>query len=492
MPTRKTTRPNLILIMTDQQRWDTINAWGHDWMHTPNLDRLATSGVSFRSAYVPAATCVASRAAMFTGMYAHNTGAYSFNNWSHQRNWVEDLSDAGYWCVNVGKMHFAPYYDAPGFHERVVVENPTSPPMMGKNGLADDAWGHYLNAHGAERPLFRNRSDPEWTDKIQAVPWHLEEHLHSDVFIGNSAVGWIRNQHYQQRERPLFLQVGFTGPHEPYDPLPKHLDLYDDAAIPDPVFREGEFDNKPPQHRAHQVNFANRPGEGVIPLADASMDALRNMRKHYCAKISTVDEQVGRILDALEAEGILNNSVVAFCSDHGDLLGDHRLPYKWLMYESVIHVPFILWDARSGRQGTCVDSLVSLMDLGPTLLDAAGVAVPEHLEGASLLPWTKGRVCASRDFVCAEDNYLTMFREERYKMVLYTGATYGELYDLKEDPHELVNRWDDPAMAGEKQRLLIRHSQWLMESCYRTGGIRSRSAPGHRMRQPEPPYYLHG
>lgn len=486
------TRPNMILIMTDQQRWDTLNAWGCSWMHTPNMDRLAKSGVSFRSAYVPAATCVASRAAMFTGMYAHNTGAYSFNDWSHHRNWVQDFSDAGYWCTNIGKMHFQPHFDAPGFDERIVVENPTSPPYFCNAEEADDAWGHYLNTHRAERPLFRNRTDPDWLKKHQAVPWHLEEHLHSDVFIGNSAVGWIKNQSYRKRKQPLFLQIGFTGPHEPYDPLPRHLERYQDASIPDPVFRDGEFDNKPPEHRTHQKNFANRPGEGVIDLQHASIDEMRTMRRHYFAKVSTVDEKIGEILDALESEGILQNSIVAFCSDHGDMLGDHRLPYKWLMYEPVMHVPFIVWDARAPDQGKQVDSLVSLIDLGPTLLDAAGIEVPHYLEGQSLSPWIRGESGPSQNFVCAEDNYLTMIREKRYKMVRYSGADYGELYDLLVDPNELNNRWDDPELADIKQGLITQHHQWLSQSCYQATAFKSRSYTGKAPRKAQPPYLLHG
>ncbi|MEE2629042.1 MAG: sulfatase-like hydrolase/transferase, partial [Candidatus Latescibacterota bacterium] len=118
-------RPNIVLIMTDQQRFDTIGAWGYDHMTTPALDRLVGEGLSFRRAFCPGATCVASRAAIFTGMYPHNTGVYSFDYWADHRNWVQDLNDAGYHCVNMGKMHFSPRDVAGGFHERVIVENPT-------------------------------------------------------------------------------------------------------------------------------------------------------------------------------------------------------------------------------------------------------------------------------------------------------------------------------------------------------------------------------
>ena len=119
-------KPNIILIMTDQQRVDTIAAWGNDHMTTPAMDRLAAAGTSFRQAFCPGATCVASRAAIFTGMYPHTTGTYSFNSWAEHRNWVQDLADGGYFCINIGKMHFTPRDVAGGFHERVIVENPTS------------------------------------------------------------------------------------------------------------------------------------------------------------------------------------------------------------------------------------------------------------------------------------------------------------------------------------------------------------------------------
>ena len=127
-------------------------------------------------------------------MYPHNTGVYSFDHWADHRNWVQDLNDAGYHCVNIGKMHFAPRDVAGGFHERVVVENPTS-----KNldlGGADDDWGRYLRIHGLERPNDRNKTDPHWLRKYQGVPWHLEERFHSDVFIGDSALAWIRDSRF--------------------------------------------------------------------------------------------------------------------------------------------------------------------------------------------------------------------------------------------------------------------------------------------------------
>ncbi len=143
---------------------------------------------------------------MFTGMYPHNTGVCSFDDWAHHRTWVQDLADAGYWCTNIGKMHMGPVRASGGFHERVVVENPTKGYL--KSGRDDDDWGRFLSHHGAERPNDRHLTDPDWREKYQGAVWHLEEHLHSDVYIADAAASWIRSH---QGDRPLFLQVGFHG-----------------------------------------------------------------------------------------------------------------------------------------------------------------------------------------------------------------------------------------------------------------------------------------
>ena len=483
-------RPNIILIMTDQQRFDTIGAWGYDYMTTPAQDRLVREGLSFRNAFCPGATCVASRAAIFTGMYGHNTGAYSFDHWADHRNWVEDLNDAGYHCVNMGKMHFAPRDVAGGFHERVIVENPTSKHL--DNGQADDDWGRYLRIHGVDRPNDRNLSDPEWLQKYQGVPWHLEEKLHSDVFIGDSALAWIRDY---QSEQPFFLQVGFTGPHEPWDPLPRHLALYEGREVPPRIAREGELDDKPPQHAAHRQMHATTTHESVIDMYSPDEEDIARMRRHYYAKITTVDEQLGRVIDALEERGFLDNSLLLFCSDHGELLGDHWMAYKWLMYDPIVHVPLIVRDGRGARAGEEIDDLVSLMDLGPTILAAAGVEAPSYLEGRSLVPYMEGpgEDFAPREWVYCEDNYQLMMRGELYKLVYYIGQDQGELYDLERDPHELWNLWDGAEHHALQRDLLAQLLRWLASSTYYNAGYRRQRSRHYGMRGPTPDNaFLHG
>ena len=472
------TRPNIFLIMSDQQRFDTVGAWGYDYMHTPAQDRLVEQGVSFRSAYCPGATCIATRAAMFTGMYAHNTGVYSFHNWAHQRTWVHDLRDAGYLCANIGKMHISPRDDMSAFHDRVIVENPTN--LTHWRGGVDDDWGKFLAHHGHERPNHRQNTDPQWHRKFQGAPWHLEERFHSDVFIGDAALSWINNW---RGDEPIFLQIGFTGPHDPYDPLPRHLALYDEVDVPAPTVREGEHDDNPPQHRAQLEAFANNTKESRIDLRTASPEDIARMRKHYYANITTVDEKIGQVIDALKARGWLENSLLIFCSDHGDMVGDHGLMYKWLMFDEIVHVPLMMVYTGADRVPRQVDDLVSLIDVGPTILDVAGIEIPRHLEGRSLMPYLTGAETEPRQYVFSEDNYLTMIRSETHKLVYYTSQPYGELYDLRADPDELHNKWDDPAFATIKAELISDLLAWITSSSYHTAGYKQKAGLQYDMRR---------
>jgi arylsulfatase len=482
-------QPHLILIMTDQQRTDTIGAWGCDHMVTPHMDRLAAEGLSFPNTFCPGATCVASRAAMFTGMYPHNTGVYSFDDWAHHRTWVEDLADAGYWCVNMGKMHLGPWRAPGGFHERIVVENPTNGYL--RSGGGDDDWGRYLSMHGTDRPNDRHLTDPDWRKKCQGAAWHLDEHLHGDVYIADAAVSWISSH---QGDKPLFLQVGFTGPHEPWDPLPRHLEMYEDRAMPVPVGRDGELAEKPPQQEAHKRRLAEALAhhESGIDMYAADEADIERMRRHYYAKVTTVDEQLGKVMAALEARGYLENSLLVFCSDHGEMLGDHSLAYKWLMYDQITNVPMIVCDRRVDRptgnqdrdQLRATTDLASLMDIGPTLLEAAGLEVPTRLEGRSLQPALDDAETQPREFVYCEDNYQIMLRSQTHKLVYYIGQTEGELYDLTSDPDELYNLWGQAGHEAQQRRLLDQVLLWLAASNYYNAGYKQQGPATYRRNWP--------
>jgi arylsulfatase A-like enzyme len=201
-----------------------------------------------------------------------------------------------------------------------------------------------------------------------------------------------------------------------------------------------------------------------------------------------VDEQIGRVLDALEARGYLENSLVIFCSDHGEMLGDHNMAYKWLMYDVITHVPMIIWDNREGSRSNAgnrqVDDLASLMDIGPTVLEAAGVDIPTYFEGRSLIPYLEGDSVDPHPYVFCEDNYQVMMRSTDYKLVYYIGQEAGELYDLESDPYELHNRWDEPAYERVKIELQQDLLAWLASSTYWNAGYRRDRSRHYRMRWP--------
>ena len=288
---------------------------------------------------------------------------------------------------------------------------------------------------------------------------------------------------------PSSLQVGLTGPHEPWDPLPRHLDLYQDRVLPKRVLREGELEDKPPQHKAHKRHFETANGEARIDLRGATDADIDRMRRHYYAKITTVDEQVGRVLQALETRSWLQDSLLVFCSDHGEMLGDHDLAYKWLMYDPIVHIPLII---RYGeRQGT-VNDLVSLIDLGPTILEAAGIEIPAYLEGRSLMPCLRDEPIQSRQYIYCEDNYQIMQRSATHKLVYYIGQTQGELYDLEDDPDELWNLWDVPEWADLKHELLHHLLRWLASSTYFNAGYKQQAGKHYQRRWPGADARLHG
>lgn len=466
------TRPNIIMIVTDQQRYDSINALGFPYMTTPHLDRLVAEGTVLSNCHITAASCVPCRASLFTGYYPHTTGVLR-NGQPWRRTWVEQLSAAGYRCVNIGKMHTIPYDAEAGFHERYVVENKDRY-MEGRWYF--DEWDKALAAHGLkkqQRELYRQR--PDYQERLGAFEWELPEHLHSDVFVGNMAKWWVETYPVTQ---PLFLQVGFPGPHPPYDPTTRFAEPYlKRNDLPIPRVTAEELDALPPplkEKRQHDVEVDH---DSVVWSLDPTPEQLQRLWAYYCANVTMIDEKIGELLESLRKQGYLENAVVLFFSDHGDCMGDHGLIQKWSMYEAVTRTPVIAWSPGRFQAGATVDGLCQLFDLAPTILELAGCAVPESFEARTLLPALEGQAWQPREHVFCEQagdvnltgtEFITMVRSERHKLVHFKGAEYGQLFDLEADPGELVNRWDDPAMLATRDGLLAVLRDWLIESNYRT------------------------
>ena len=309
-----------------------------------------------------------------------------------------------------------------------------------------------------------------------AFTWDLPADTHPDNFVGGLAQWWLRSF---PKAEPLFLQIGFPGPHPPYDPTPEAAAEYIDRDLPLPHVTRRELEGQPLPFRELRAHNMEVDHDSVVHLERPTRAQLQRLRAYYAANVSMIDKQVGQIMEALEEQGYLENSVVIFTSDHGDCLGDHGQIQKWTMYDIITRVPAIFWSPGRFPGGARADALCQWMDIGQTILELAGLTPHEDAQTISLLPALRGEAWTGRDFVFAEHPpdgvyhgpYMTMIRDERWKLVHFLDQDYGQLFDLAADPGEINNLWDDAALADVKRSLLDRMLNWRIESGLKTRNL---------------------
>lgn len=437
-------------------------------MDTPNLDRIVNEGISFSQCHVTAASCAAARASLFKGYFPHTTGILkNADRW--RRSWIELLNQSGYYCTNIGKMHTWPFLTELGFHERFVVENKDRY-LEGRYFF--DEWDRALRFRGLvkqQRELYRKRDD--YQSALGAFDWELPEDTHPDMFVGDMATWWIDSK---PKQSPLFLQIGFPGPHPPYDPIPRYAQPYLDKDLPLLNVTQAELDGQPPALKELRQHNQDIDHDSVIMDLHPTHQQRHRQRAYYLANVTMIDEKVGQIMESLDRNGYLDNSIIIFTSDHGDCLTDHGHSQKWTMFEQITRVPMIVW--APGRFGPArrIDALVQQMDLGPTILEWAGIDVPADWEATTLSPALdpeqdfQGRdyvYCEQgRDAVLTGCEFMTMVRDKRYKLVHYLDEPDGQLYDLASDPNEQKNLWHDESAAEQKQNLLAELREWRIRS----------------------------
>ena len=461
-------RPNIIFIITDQQRFDTIAALGFPHVDTPNLDRLVHEGVSYSQCHVTAASCAAARASLFKGYYPHTTGILK-NADTWRRSWIELLNHSGYYCANIGKMHTWPFQTELGFHERFVVENKDRY-LEGRYFF--DEWDRALRYRGLvkqQREQYRKRDD--YRTALGAFDWELPEETHPDFFVGDMAVWWIDSK---PKIGPLFLQIGFPGPHPPYDPLPGYSAPYMSKDLPLLEVSDEELNALPPPLKELRQHNQDVDHDSVVMDLHPSREQRHRQRAYYLANVTMIDQKVGEILEALQRKGHLEDSIIIFTSDHGDCLSDHGQSQKWTMYEQITRVPMIIWAPGRFGDARTFDGLVQQMDLGPTILDWAGIEVPPDWEAQTLTPSLDGSgPPEGRPFVYCEQvkdavltgcEFMTMVRDRTHKLVHFLDQPDGQLFDLVSDPDEVVNLWDAAPAAGHKERLLAELREWRIRS----------------------------
>ena len=447
--------PNILWLCTDQQRFDTIRALGNPHIRSPRLDRLMHESVTFTRAYCQSPVCTPSRAAFLTGRYPRTTRCRQ-NGQAMPPDEVlvsRRFADAGYRCGLVGKLHLAacqgqvePRIDD-GYHEFYWSHHP-------QPDWPENAYTQWLAEKGTS-----------WEEHYPDRPGSYAQPgmpaaLHQTTFCAEKTIDFL-NRH---AGRPWFFSFNCFAPHHPFDPPPEFLSRYDPQKMPLPKERAGELDNKP---RFQQLDhrFAHNDPNGY-PVSTMSDHDKREVIAAYYAMCEHIDHEVGRILDALEASGQAENTIVVFMSDHGEMLGDHGLLLKGPhFYEEAVRVPLIIrWPAKF-KAGLESDALVELIDLAPTFLEAIGQEIPSRIQGRSLLPICTGEADPGkhRTGVFSEyynawshrrQAYGSMWRTRDWKIVVYHGETCGELYDLQNDPDEFDNLWGDPMATELKMDLM--------------------------------------
>ncbi|MGR3479992.1 sulfatase family protein [Salipiger marinus] len=501
-------RPSFILFITDQHRADYLGCYGHPVVRTPHIDAMAARGTAFDRFYVASPVCMPNRASLMTGRMPSGHGVRFNGIPLSQRNvtFVELLRDAGYDTALIGKSHLqtftgiapvlTPPEARPGYHKaggalREAVrhdfaaplyhveepdfwsgEMPAVPvPFYGFDhvelvtGHGDHVGGDYTRWALARDPDLggkmgaKNQLPHDYTCP-QAVRTAIPPELYSTSYIAERACAWLEAR--RDGDRPFFLMVSWPDPHHPFNPPGAYWDMYDPADMPVPAaFTTNDW--TPPPHvagvlRAREAGTANLQGMNAIGCTAREAQEAQALT---CGMVSMIDDAVGRVQAALADSGRGERTVTIFTSDHGDHLGDHRLLFKGSeQYEQITRVPFV-WADPQGEQGTRSDRLGQTLDIGATILERARIEQAWGMQGRDLLSEASAPKAvliqyahqARMDGLDVCPNIRTV-RDARYRLSVFQGLGWGELYDLETDPAELRNLWDAPEAGPVKLRLL--------------------------------------
>ncbi|MBN1670462.1 MAG: sulfatase-like hydrolase/transferase [Kiritimatiellae bacterium] len=449
-------RPNVLIFMTDHQRGDTVLPASP--AKAPNVAKLRKQGVTFSETFCPAPHCCPARATFMTGLYPAQHGVWHNVNVANAitrglaegvRTWCEDYADAGYRMWYSGKWHIS-MTESPvdrGWH--------VCPGTSGdySKQRPENRWDAYKTLARQPPPASRGEAQILRPGYPSYTMYGTNDGNRHDVKIVDEAIEAIGRLGTEQTDQPWCVFAGCTGPHDPYYVPQRFLDMYDPDKIDLPPSFHDEMRDKP--------NFYRRTRDLFDQLTEREH---REGIRHYLAYCTFLDDQFGRLLDALDRTGQGENTIVMYVADHGDYMGEHGLWCKGVpCFRGAYHVPLIVrWPKGIARPGRTVDELVSLADVAPTLLEAAGLAVTRPFVGTSLVPFFTDRLPGEwRDALFTQTNGNELYAIQRSVFTkelkfVYNGFDYDELYDLRTDPHEIRNVVDKPEYAADVRRLMRR------------------------------------
>ena len=430
------TRPNVLLIVADHWAAEHLGFAGHPAIITPGLNELAASGVRYTNAYSECPVCIPARRTLMTGMSPRSHGDRVFNDrlrMPDATTMAQAFRDAGYQADAVGKLHVHPQRDRIGF-DSVILDDEGRPQW----GTLDD-YDIYLGDQGlAGRQFDHGMSNNQYNWR----PWHLAEEHHATNWAGRIMARTIKRR---DPNRPAFWYLGFRHPHPPLVPPQSMLELYRDVEIDPPyVGHWARNVDKLPFAISALLSRTNLYTEGQMMAA----------RRAFYALCTQIDYQIRYLIGTLRLEGILDDTIILFTSDHGDMLGNHDMAAKRVFYESSANIPMILSPDKGNAKladEQIDDRLVAFADVMPTLLGLCNIEVPGTVDGMSMVGPNR------RDHLygeCGEDDHASrMIRDERHKLIYYPVGNHFQLFDLLDDPLELTDLAGDPAHAETLNRL---------------------------------------
>jgi len=460
-------RPNVLLVLTDQERHDLVDPDGVP-VETDAIDRIAADGVRFTNAFTPISICSSARASLLTGLYPHNHGV--INN-VHEPDAIRSdlpesvptfgpiLREAGYDLSYVGKWHVGKHRTPADFGFDYVGGSDEHHDEHLRSGLDEYRRDLGVDPDGIEPEDALYATFPDSRDCLGGTlpipPEATRSYFNAELTLD-------KLDQLADADDPFFHRLDFQGPHHPYLVPEPYASMYaPDSLDPWPADAE-TFDGKPQV----QANYLGYRG-----AEDLTRDDWARLRSLYMGFMHLIDDQIGRVLDRLNELGLAEDTVVVHASDHGDFTGAHRQFNKGpFMYDDTYRVPLVARGPGVAGEERVADALVSLLDLMPTFLDVAEAPTPDNLDARSLWPLLRGETDRGREAVFGEYHgdemglySQRMVRTQRYKYV-FNAPDIDELYDLRADPHELQNLVDHPDYRDVRARLRDRLSEWMRET----------------------------
>ncbi|SHH78745.1 sulfatase family protein [Clostridium grantii] len=485
-------KPNILLITSDQQHWNTIGAFNSE-IKTPNLDRLVKEGTTFSRAYCPNPTCTPTRGSIITGMYPSQHGGWTLGTKVPEdiHTVGEDFINAGYKTALVGKAHFQPLASTDeypsleaypilqdlefwktfndktetwyGFQHCELTRNHTDEAHVGQH------YALWLEEKGCDNWKDYYRKPTGTLEHLPSRKWEIPEEFHYDAWISERTNSLM--EEYVESDKPFFMWSSFFDPHPDYVVPEPYYSMYDPDKLTLPTITEGEHDKNPPHFALTQqdnpdFSCYNETGHAIHGM-HTHLSEEKVLRKHlsiYYGMVTMMDKYIGKILDKLDDLGIADNTIVVFSTDHGHLIGHHGLKAKGpFLYEDMIKVPYLVRYPDKVAAGKTSDSLQSLVDLAPTFLSFIGQKIPNCMTGKDQKEVWLGNKDKARNHIICEHHHepttinLRTYVDERYKLTVYYNHIYGELFDLQEDPKEINNLWDNPEFKDLKMELMLKY-----------------------------------